>query len=130
MPPPSSRRLRIGSLLSLTLVLLVGCSDRILPTEQPTETHLSLLQALSERSPGPQPDRFIVLFDSEAPSVSAAADAAISEFGGEVHHTYHYALKGFSATLPPAALEAIARNPHVRYIEPDYPVRSGAGAVC
>ncbi len=62
-------------------------------------------------------------FDSEAPSVSAAADAAISEFGGEVHHTYHYALKGFAATLPPAALEVIARNPHVRYIEPDYPVR-------
>lgn len=120
---PPSRRLPSGAPLPFVLLLLVGCSDRILPTEQPTQAQSSPLVALSERPASPIADRYIVVFDDEVPSVSAAANAAISRFGGEVHHTYHHALKGFAATLPSAALEAIARNPHVRYIEPDYPVR-------
>jgi hypothetical protein len=38
---------------------------------------------------------------------------------GQIHHTYSYAIKGFSATLPEAAYNAILKNPNVDYVEQD-----------
>lgn len=39
---------------------------------------------------------------------------------------YRTAIQGFAATLSPAAAEALARDPSVRSITPDYPVRATA----
>jgi subtilisin family serine protease len=39
--------------------------------------------------------------------------------GGQTHHVYSRAIKGFAATLPPAALQAIRNNPNVDYVEQD-----------
>ncbi len=118
-------RMLSRTIAALALMVLTGCSERILPTEQSDEPSPTPLEALRDRPPSPLADRFIVVFDDDILSVSAAASAVITELGGEVHHTFRYALKGFAATLPSAALEAISRHPHVRYIEPDYPVRMG-----
>ncbi|TVP59509.1 MAG: S8 family peptidase [Gemmatimonadales bacterium] len=121
-------RILSRTIASLALMVLTGCSERILPTEQSNGPGPTPLDAMRERPPSPLADRFIVVFNDNISSVSAAANGVVTEFGGEVHHTFRYALKGFAATLPPAALEAISRNPHVRYIEPDYPVHMGRAA--
>lgn len=52
---------------------------------------------------------------SQMRSVSGAAVAA----GGSVRFTYQAALKGFSATLPPAALATVRASGAVSYVEQD-----------
>ena len=42
--------------------------------------------------------------------------------GGQLHHTYGSAIKGFAATLPDAALQGLRNNPNVNYVEQDQTV--------
>lgn len=65
----------------------------------------------------PIPGRYIVLFKDSVADPSAEAASAVRGLGGQVHHTYTAALKGFAATLPDAALQGLRRNPHVESIE-------------
>ncbi|MDQ3113897.1 MAG: protease inhibitor I9 family protein [Actinomycetota bacterium] len=53
--------------------------------------------------------------DQRIQDVAAAAAAA----GGTVRFTYRSALKGFSAALPAAALEAVRTSAGVSYVEAD-----------
>ena len=64
---------------------------------------------------------FIFVFHDSVPGsdVSDWAQALASQHGGAVRHVYKTALKGFSATLPPEAAAALARNPRVAYYEQD-----------
>jgi hypothetical protein len=64
---------------------------------------------------------FIFVFHDSVPGggVSDWAHALASQHGGAVRHVYKTALKGFSATLPPEAAAALARNPHIAYYEQD-----------
>ena len=56
--------------------------------------------------------------------VNPAAEAAslMQGRGGQIHHTYSQALRGFSASLPEAALQGIRSNPNVAYVEQDQTV--------
>lgn len=66
------------------------------------------------------PGRFIVvLHDAEVGIASSVAQQAVEAHGGTVHHTYTAALNGFAATLSPAAVDALRRNPTVRYVAQD-----------
>jgi len=68
------------------------------------------------------PGRYIVVFKSSVSDPAQEARSVISGQGGELHHTYSHAIKGFAATLPEAALPGILRNPNVDYIEQDQTV--------
>jgi len=63
-------------------------------------------------------NRYVVVFRGDVRNPRAEADALMSRSGGTLHFRYEAALKGFSATLPQAAVDAIARSPNVSYIEP------------
>lgn len=67
----------------------------------------------------PIPGRYIVVFKDSVANASAEAASAVRGLGGQLHHTYTGALKGFAATLPDAALHGIRNNPHVESIEQD-----------
>lgn len=67
----------------------------------------------------PIPGRYIVVFKSSVSAPDAEAVNMMRGRGGQLHHIYSRALKGFSATLPDAALQAIRNNPNVAYIEQD-----------
>ncbi|GIG68397.1 S8 family peptidase [Phytomonospora endophytica] len=62
------------------------------------------------------PGRYIVVLK---PSVSTldAPTAAVTAAGGTVRHRYRAAFQGFSADLPPAALDGIRKNPDVDYVQ-------------
>jgi subtilisin family serine protease len=74
------------------------------------------------------PGQYVVVFDEanlprtpegdDYPSAELAA-AVVNSYGGEVLYAYDTALKGFAATLPPAALTAIQDDPRVAYVEAD-----------
>ncbi len=76
----------------------------------------------------PIPGRYIVVFFKDRVGNPASEAGNIMRglnmrgFSGQVHNTYTSALKGFSATLSDAAVQALRNNPLVDYIEMDQTV--------
>jgi len=70
----------------------------------------------------PIPDRYIVVFKNSVSNPAAETANVMRGLGGQLHHTYASAVKGFAATLPAAALQGIRNNPNVEYIEQDQTV--------
>ena len=68
------------------------------------------------------PDRYVVVFNKDVSDAPGLARQLAAAHGGSVHHTYQHAIKGFSATLPAPAVEALRRNPRVAYVEQDQKV--------
>lgn len=71
-------------------------------------------------------DRYIVVLRGWAVRPAEAADRLEATPGVTVHHVYQHALRGFAATLTPAALQALRNDPDVAFIEPDLRVRATA----
>ncbi len=63
--------------------------------------------------------RYIVVFKASVVNPVSETVNIMRAFNRPVHHTYTSALKGFSATLPDAAVQAIRNNPRVDYVERD-----------
>ncbi len=61
----------------------------------------------------------VVLDDSASDARLQSATAAATAAGGTIGFTYHAALKGFSATLSRAALDAVRSADGVKYVEAD-----------
>ncbi len=71
--------------------------------------------------------RYIVVFKASVGNPASEAGNIMRGlnmrgFNGQVHRTYTSALKGFSATLTNAALQAMRNNPLVDYVEQDQTV--------
>ncbi len=71
-------------------------------------------------------DRYIVVFEDSVANPAAEAAGIARAAGGQLHHTYSAAIKGFAATLPAAALQGLRNNPSVDYIEQDQTVSLSA----
>jgi hypothetical protein len=69
------------------------------------------------------PNRYLVIFQDDVPDVAALARSLAGANGLGVRYTYRHAIKGFAAEFPEAGrdavLEALQRNPRVKYIEQD-----------
>src|SRR5918912_1470590 len=78
------------------------------------------LAALGAASPSAS-DRasYIVVLKSSVANPAAVAQEHAARFGGTVSHVYSHALKGYSLTLPSAAVAGIAADPRVDYVEAD-----------
>ncbi len=68
---------------------------------------------------GTVPGEYIVVFRSTVTDPAALATQLVRSHGGTLRFSYTSALRGFAATLPAAAAQALARNPLVAYVEPD-----------
>lgn len=69
-------------------------------------------------------DRYLVVFKSHVTNPGQEASNAMRGVAnGQIHHTYSQALKGFAATIPPAALNGLRNNPNIESIEPDLTVK-------
>jgi subtilisin family serine protease len=77
----------------------------------------SLLLSQAEAAQQPAdviPGRYIVVLEPAASPAAVAADHGLAPV-----HTYRAALNGFAAIIPPPALDAVARDPRVAFVEPD-----------
>ncbi|WP_420128370.1 S8 family serine peptidase [Longimicrobium sp.] len=123
------------ALLLLAGAALAACDQRT--PDLPTGAHglpggpgvAPLLAAGADAIPG----RYVVVMhDGQAGSAGAAAAADVAaDFGARVHHTYTVSLNGFAATLTPQAVEALRRDPRVKYVAPDamaHPYETQTGA--
>ena len=99
--------------------VLSGCSDDT-PTTPTADGARTAAAPLRAAAPGQGVrDRYIVVFRDGTPDAPGLAARLVAAHGGTLHFTYTSALRGFAATLPPAAVEAVRRNPNVAYVEQD-----------
>jgi subtilisin family serine protease len=70
---------------------------------------------LGDRLPG----HYIVVLKNSVEHPAAVADAQAKRHHGDVGFIYRHAVTGYSATLSPAAVEALREDPRVKYVEPD-----------
>lgn len=114
------RPLRLVAAVGLVLGL-GACADQ--PTDPTTPARAASLAPPAtvshNRADEVIPHRFIVVFSNDVHDVPGLARQLTSAHGGKLHHVYEHALKGFVATLAPAAVAALQRTPMVAYIEPD-----------
>jgi subtilisin family serine protease len=62
---------------------------------------------------------YIVVLKSSVASPAAVAQEQAARYGGSISYVYTHALKGYSMTVPTAAVAALASDPRVQYVEPD-----------
>ncbi len=73
----------------------------------------------AQEAPRVVPGQYLVLFDDDVADPAGLAAGLGQAHGLRLRHVYRHALKGFSAQIPDAAVEALRRNPRVRYVEPN-----------
>lgn len=73
---------------------------------------------------GQIPGRFIVVFADSVDDPTSATDDLARKNGLAPDHVYSHALKGFSTTIPSAALENIKRDPRVAFVSEDREVEA------
>jgi hypothetical protein len=108
---------------SLTVTLMLSCFTwACADTSAPTS--VNDLRAGAARNSAASaskviPGEYIVVFDDSVSDAPGLAKQLSAEHGGNLHFTYSRAIKGFSATLPAAAVAALEHNPHVSSVEAD-----------
>ncbi|GMV40364.1 MAG: hypothetical protein AMXMBFR64_20800 [Myxococcales bacterium] len=86
---------------------------------------MSVIAAGSAASAQVIPGQYIVVLNDSVKNPHAFAGA----HGVTPHVTYSHALRGFAASLPPAALKALENNPNVAWIEQDSVVEAYAQSI-
>lgn len=81
-----------------------------------------LLASVPPAAAAPPHERVIVILKPGPGDVEVAAKDVAGLHGGTIGFVYHHALRGFSLTIPAAAVEALGRNPQVQSVEPDVEV--------
>jgi subtilase family protein/peptidase inhibitor I9 len=127
----TSARRRYGRLASLSILLAAGLTACDEPITEP-----SMPEALEATRQGsgasvmsaagrPVPDQYIVVLKDNvaAADVPGLARRLAAAHRANLRHTYKSALKGFAVHLPAQAAAALAREPHVAYVEQDQELR-------
>jgi hypothetical protein len=113
----------LGKLASLMLVVAFAMSclqkDDLLPEPQLQETTKSGMMTNETLISDIVEGRYIVVFSDHVANPKAEAALLRARFGIETGHIYEHALKGFSAGIPPQALNGLQNHPSIKYIEPD-----------
>lgn len=107
----NSRVLRLA-LASLTVLSAAAAMS------QPGNSQPARPFAQSQSIPG----QYIVVFKDSVGNAPAEAANLARGAGGQLLHSYSWAIKGFAATLPAAAVQGILNNPNVDYVEQDQTV--------
>ncbi|MDJ1645272.1 S8 family serine peptidase [Streptomyces pakalii] len=121
MPQRSSPSRRTASVLALALavgVVAPTAASAVPPPPRP------LAPLLTSPAADEVPDRYIVALKKPGQGGPAATAEALTEplalareQGGQVRRQYTAALRGFSADLPPTAVEAMRKDPRVAYVQ-------------
>lgn len=91
----------------------------------------SLFPAMVSAAPRGERQAVIVVFDDSVTDPGALAAQLGGAHGFQPKHVYRHTIKGFAATMSPAAAQALSANPRVAWVEPDgmaYPITTQGGA--
>jgi subtilisin family serine protease len=105
--------------LPLCALVLTACSDSSL---SPTGSNAKAPEAPYYSKASSVDGDYIVVFKDEVGDALSKADEKLLKHGGKEKFKYDKALKGFAATLSPAAIEALRADPDVAYVEQDQEV--------
>jgi subtilisin family serine protease len=75
------------------------------------------------------PGQYIVILEDDVDHPRATARAQLEQHGGRLGFVYRSALKGYSARLSDAAVDALRRNPLVRAVRPDRELQATAQTI-
>ena len=118
-PFPGPTAVRCSLALAGALVVLPACQNAAEPITPEVTYGYSTPITVQYAAAGGVPDQFIVVFKDGVKDAPGLARKLVDQHGGELKFSYSAALKGYSAKLPAQALEALQRNPNVKYIEQD-----------
>ena len=96
--------------VALSVALLSACgNDSSAPNPIPPDARgaTPLAPLALARAGTPIPDRYIVVFKPEVQDAPGEARRQVTAGHGQLHFTYTHAIKGYAATLSPAALDAV-----------------------
>ena len=112
-------RVSTGSLL-LAAVTMSACSDAtdVTSPAAPEAARLAAAASSGAADDSTQID-YIVTFDDSEKDPTGRARALLAQQNGKLKREYKFALKGFSATLTPAAAKRLAATPGIFRVEQD-----------
>jgi len=104
----------ISIILLLVMVFASGCIPVLekLGLVSPTDE-----EQLSPEKGGP-PDGLVKVLIGFKEKPGAAQQAMVRGVGGKIKYTYHI-VDAIAASIPEKAIDALQKNPNVRYVEPD-----------
>ena len=104
----------ISIILLLVIVFTGGCSQFMenIGLVSPADE-----EQLSPEKSGP-PDGLVKVLIGFKEKPGAAQQAMVKGAGGKIKYTYHI-VDAIAASIPEKAIEALKKNPNVRYVEPD-----------
>lgn len=117
-----TRSLWLLALLAVSAALIASCSKQSrLVTAPDSEPRVAGRAPMLPAPAGATtvPDAYIVVFQNSVPDVNAEVDRITQQLGIQATFRYQHAIKGFAATMSPAAVEAVRNNPNVAYVEQD-----------
>ena len=104
---------------SLLAVVVMGCDVGDSPVGVPSASTFGFApMRAAATSHSVISDRYIVTFRDSVQDSRDVAAALAKHAGGTLHFSYR-SIKGFSATLPPQAIDGLRHNPRIAAIEPD-----------
>jgi hypothetical protein len=115
---------RCRSLLvpSLSLLLLLAACEQQ-PVAPPEAADPQGAQARGEPTLQQVPDQYIIRFRDDVVGALGLSEQLERAFGFTIRHRYAGAVNGFSATIPPAVVEALRSHPLIASIEPNYVIQ-------
>ncbi len=114
----NTRLLHSLAAVVVSAAVVGGCADEPFTPVPQQQSADALAPLLSTAGKGIR-DQYIVVFKDDTPDAPGLAARLVAAHGGTLRHTYRSAIRGFAATLPPAAVEALRRNSNVAYVEQD-----------
>ena len=104
----------ISIVLLLVMVFACGCI--------PFMEKIGLINPTNEEQLSPEkgepPDGLVKVLIGFKEKPGAAQQAMVKGVGGKIKYTYHI-VDAIAASIPEKAIEALQKNPNIRYVEPD-----------
>jgi len=121
-----NRRRVAGAALAAVAVLAACQDETVSGVADGTERAAGASANAGPTAAGLDRRTVIVTLDAPANEVDALSRSLAQQGGGELLYQYRSVVRGFAATLPTQAIEALRRDPRVTMIEDDAPVQASS----